>query len=100
MDADEADLLAVTARLRGALGDVVGKLRVSDALVLAGFDRPSFQRKRLVVRVMRDLGWEHKRQRVNGVTQHVYARGSLLERETTLEVTRGDDGIVVTKREP
>lgn len=100
-DRDLADLLAVTARLRSTLGDSCGKLRVADALALAGFDRPSFHRKRLVALALRDLGWDRERRRFDGELLYAYSRGSVLEREVILDVARGDDGsIVVKRREP
>jgi len=76
---------------------LLGKLRASDALELAGFTRPSFQRKRLVVQAMTDLGWERVRTRFQGVLRHGYARGSQLEREGVIEVVRGD---AVLRKEP
>ncbi len=92
------DLLAVASRLREALDDARGKLRVSDALALAGFDRPSFYRTQLVGRAMRELGWERGRFRFNGALLYAYVRGSLLEREVVLDVERGDDDRLVVKR--
>lgn len=98
---DATDLLAVLSRLRGLLHGIYGKLRVSDALELAGFSHPSFHRSRLVTRAMRHLGWDRARLRVNGTLSYVYARGSLLEREALLVVGRGDDDqLVVTRKEP
>ena len=91
MAALDLDDLEVTARLRNALGEVHGKLRVTDAITLAGFDRPSFYRKRLVSRAMRELGWDRGRLRFNGTLLYAYARGSHLEREVILDVERGDD---------
>jgi len=95
------DLLAVMDRLRSLLSEASGKLRVSDALVLAGFAGPSFHRSRLLTRAMRDLGWDRARLRFDGTLSYVYARGSLLEREVLLVVARGDDNqFVVKRREP
>jgi hypothetical protein len=98
------DALAVDAvleRLRAALADALGKLRVSDALALAGFDRPSFYRSQVVGRAMRALGWSRGRYRFDGVVKYAYARGTRLERESILEVQRGADGqLVVRRREP
>jgi hypothetical protein len=95
------DLLVVAERLRTALADSLGKLRVSDALALAGFDRPSFGRSQIVGRAMRELGWSRGRYRFDGVVKYAYARGTPLERETVLEVDRGADGqLVVRRREP
>jgi hypothetical protein len=92
--------LEVTTRLRGALEGSQGKLRVPDALLLAGFDRPSFHRKRIVSRAMRDLGWDRERLRFDGELIYAYARGSLLEREVILDVVRDDDRFVVKQRQP
>jgi hypothetical protein len=98
---DAGDIKAVTARLRGALDNVRGKLRISDALLLAGFPRRSFHRLKIVGRVMRQLGWERGRCRFNGALTYVYARGSTLEREIVLDVERGEEGqLVIKRREP
>lgn len=95
------DLLVVTARLRSALADSLGKLRVSDALTLAGFDRPSFYRSQIIGRAMRDLGWSRGRYRFDGAVKYAYARGTRLQRESILEVEREADGqLVVRRREP
>jgi hypothetical protein len=97
----DVDFLVVTARLRGALEGFHGKLRVTDAIALAGFDRSSFHRTRLLSRAMRELGWDRGRLRFNGALLYAYARGSLLEREVILDVERGDDDrLVVKRREP
>lgn len=95
------DFLAVASRLREYLADARGKLRVTDALWLAGFDRPSFYRTQLVGRAMRELGWDRARFRFNGKLHYAYARGSRLEREVMLDIERGDDDrLVVKRREP
>lgn len=99
MDIDQ-DFVNVLTRLQGALGTQRGKLRVSDALVLAGFDRPSFHRSRLVSRAMKALGWERRRYRIHGSLEYAYARGSLLEREAVLYVEAVDAQHVVKRREP
>jgi len=100
-DRDLGDFLAVTARLRAVLEGALGKLRVSDALALAGFARPSFHRKRIVARAMRELGWNRERRRFDGALLYTYSRGSVLEREVILDVVHGDDGSVsVKRREP
>jgi hypothetical protein len=99
--AADQDLSDVTSRLRLVLADANGKLRVDDAIVLAGFACPSFQRTRLVGRAMRQLGWERCRCRFDGVLAYAYARGSVLEREVVLGVARDEEGqLVVTRREP
>ena len=88
-------------RLRAALDGASGKLRASDALMLAGFKRPSYHRKQLVARALRDLGWERGRFRFNGSLLYAYARGTQLEREVMLDIERGDDDrLVVKRREP
>jgi hypothetical protein len=96
---DADDLLAVMNRLRSPLSEVSGKLRVSDALELAGLSHPSFHRSRLLTRAMRDLGWERARLRIDGALSYVYARGSLLEREVLLVLERGaGDQLFVKQR--
>ena len=91
----------VVQRLRASLDGASGKLRASDALVLAGFKSPSYHRKQLVARALRDLGWERGRFRFNGSLLYAYARGTQLEREVMLDVERGDDDrLVVKRREP
>ena len=100
-DADAKELAGITSRLRAALGDDRGRLRVADALALAGFDRPSYQRSALVGQAMRDLGWARKRTRLAGKLVYAYVRGSRLERECVLDVERGaDDQLVVVRKEP
>jgi len=103
VDERDDDLLAVTARLRAALDGVHGKLRVVDALALAGFLRPSYARAKLVAGAMRDLGWDRGRLRFDGTLCYAYARGSQLDREVILDVERsGDDPhqLIVKRREP
>ncbi len=91
----------MTTRLRSALDGAHGKLRVIDALALAGFPRPSYARAKIVATVMRDLGWDRGRLRFDGALFYAYARGSQLEREVVLDVERGEDGqLVVKRREP
>ena len=98
---DVDDLAVVTARLRSALGAAHGKIRLADARVLAGFDKPTFQRKKLVASAMAALGWERVRVRFDGVLNSAFAHGSLLEREVILDVKRGPQGRpVVKKMEP
>ena len=99
---DDEDLLAVTTRLRTALADKHGKLRVVDALALAGFPRASYARAKLVAAAMRDLGWDRGRLRFDGALFYAYTRGSQLEREVILDVERGGDDrlVVVARREP
>ena len=100
MNDRDKDFVTVEARLRAHLADARGKLRVADALTLAGFDRPTFYRTQLVGRVMRELGWERARFRFDGKLHYAYARGSRLEREVMLAVERGDDRLVVKRSEP
>jgi hypothetical protein len=88
----------VMARLRAALADERGKLRASSALVLAGYDSPSYHRTQLVARALRELGWERGRCRFNGTLLYAYVRGTQLEREVMLDVERGDDDRLVVKR--
>ena len=101
MTADRDDLIEVTSRLRVALDGVHGKLRATDAILLAGFERRTRLRAVIVARAMRDLGWDHGRCRFNGTLESAYSRGSSLEREIILDVGRGDDDrLVVTRKEP
>lgn len=88
----------IMERLRTALDGVSGKLRSSDALALAGFKSPSYQRQQLVARALRELGWERGRYRHNGVMVYAYARGNELDREVMLDVEHGDDGRLVVRR--
>lgn len=92
------DFLLVTERLRAALADAWGKLRVADALALAGFDRPSFYRSQLVGRAMRELGWTRGRLRFHGEQRYAYARGTALQRESILEIARDAEGQPVVRR--
>ena len=90
----------VVERLRAALDNASGKLRASDALALAGFKSPSYQRQQLVARALRQMGWERGRYRFNGTLLYAYARGNQLEREVMLDVERDDnDELVVRRRE-
>jgi hypothetical protein len=98
---DASTFLEVLSRLRRALSDSRGKIRVSDAQLLAGYARPSDYRSRLIARALRHLGWERGRHRFNGTIGYAYAKGTRLQRETILEVTSGVDGqLVVKRREP
>lgn len=96
-DRDE-DLTRVIKQLRAAIGNVNGKLRAADALTLAGFPSPSYHRRLVVSRALRELGFERGRYRVNGSMLYAYARGTNLEREAMLVVERGADGKTVVKR--
>ena len=99
--AEDPDFAPLCDRLRDLLADASGKLRADDALFLAGFDRRSPARSRLLANAMRQLGWERGRFRFGGSLEYAFARGSLLEREVILEVDRGEDGrLVVRRREP
>lgn len=98
---DASSFLEVLSRLRRALGDARGKIRVSDAQLLAGYERPSDYRARLIARALRHLGWERGRHRFNGTIAYAYAKGTRLQRETILEVASGDGGqLAVKRREP
>lgn len=97
----DKDLIDVTARLGAALKGVHGKLRASDAILLAGFARPSRMRTILVARAMQDLGWTRGRYRFNGHLESAFSRGSALEREYILDVEYEDEGQrVLKKKEP
>jgi hypothetical protein len=115
-DQDEADVVAaecasdlgdmnsfleVLARLRAALGEARGKIRVSDAHRLAGYACPSDFASRLIARSLRHLGWERGRHRFNGTISYAYAKGTRLQREAILDVSSADAGqLVVKRREP
>jgi hypothetical protein len=92
------DFEDVLKRLQIALGDTRGKLRAADALALAGFKSPSYHRKQVVSRALRDLGWERGRFRFQGNLLYAYARGTQLEREVMLDVVHGDDDQPIVKR--
>ena len=97
----EEALVLVRQRLAAVLANERGKLRASDALSLAGYSRPSYRRKQLVARVLREMGWTRARYRFDGNLLYAYGRGTQLEREVTLDVERGDDGqLIVKRREP
>ena len=96
--AADQDLVEVAARLLAATGEAQGRLRVTDAMVLAGFDRSSHYRARLVAQAMRHLGWERMRYRFEGALTYMYARGSRLSREMILEVDHANDGRPVLKQ--
>ena len=98
---DAAIFLEVLSRLRLALATARGKIRVSDAQVLAGLDRKSHYGSRLIARALRHLGWQRSRYRFDGKVAYAYAKGTRLQRETILEVASGDEGqLVVKRREP
>jgi hypothetical protein len=96
---DAADFLGVVTRLRGALGDARGKIRVAVVQALAGLERPSYYRMSLIARAMRHLGWKRARYRFNGSLAYAYARGTRLQRESILEVERDEGGQLVVKRD-
>lgn len=94
----DRDLIEVTTGLRRALEGIHGKLRATDAIRLAGFERRTRLRAVIVARAMRELGWEQGRCRFNGALESAYARGSSLEREIVLDVECGVDGRLSVKR--
>ena len=93
-----SDLLVMVTRLRRALGDARGKLRVSDAHVLGGLERQSYYQTHLIAHALRHLGWERGRYRFDGTVRYAYVKGTRLQRENILEITRGEDGQFVVKR--
>jgi hypothetical protein len=101
VDGRDEDLARVLKRLRVSIGDACGKLRASDALTLAGFSSPSYHRRQVVSRALRELGFERGRYRVNGKMLYAYARGTPLEREAMIVVERTADGkpVVVKRKE-
>jgi hypothetical protein len=92
------DRAALEDRLLSALDGVSGRLRGSDALALAGFDTRSPRRVRVVGMLLREMGWDRVRFRVNGELLYGYARGSYLEREAVIVVDRGEDGHYMVRR--
>ena len=98
VDGRDEDMARVLKRLRASLGEANGKLRASDALTLAGFSSPSYHRRQVVSRALRELGFLRGRYRVNGNMLYAYARGTPLEREAMLVVERLPDGKAVVKR--
>lgn len=92
---ETADFLAMVSRLRAALGDTRGKIRVVDVQALAGLDRPSYYRMSLIARAMRHLGWKRSRYRFNGTIAYAYARGTRLQREAILEIECKEGRIVL-----
>ncbi len=99
-DDDASDFLAVLTRLREALGDARGKIRVADVQALAGLERASYYRMSLIARALRHLGWKRARYRFNGTVGYAYARGTRLQREVSLEIERRADGQILLKRAP
>ena len=98
---DATAFLEVLTRLRQALGDARGKIRVAAVHQLAGLGRPTDYRSRLIARALRHLGWERGRYRFDGAIAYAYAKGTRLQRETILEVASGDGGqLAVKRREP
>ena len=101
MSADvDQDLIDVTSRLRAALGDSRGKIRVSDAQSLSGLGRPTHYRSQLVAHALRQLGWERVRLRFDGSLAYWYAKGTRLQRETVLEVSEVEGKFTVKPRTP
>jgi hypothetical protein len=98
VDGRDEDLARVLKRLRASLGDAGGMLRASDALTLAGFASPSYHRRQVVSRALRELGFSRGRYRVNGNMLYAYVRGTPLEREAMFVVERAADGKPVVKR--
>jgi hypothetical protein len=96
---DAADFLVVLERLRSALGDARGKIRVADVRRVLDLEHASYFRSRLVARAMRHLGWERVRCRIDGAIVYAYARGTSLQREDVLVVVIEVDRRVVRRRE-
>lgn len=98
---DASDLLVMVTRLRHALGDARGKLRVTDAHVLGGLKRQSYYQMHLIAHALRHLGWERGRYRFDGTVKYAYAKGTRLQRENILELACSEDGqYVVRRRDP
>jgi predicted P-loop ATPase len=80
--------------IEAALGDLNGKLAVEDAWLIVNVPegmRTQDHNARLGD-AMRELGWEHTRHRVGGGRRpYTYTRGSELERELWIMVTRDTD---------
>lgn len=97
---EASDLLEMVTRLRSALGDARGKIRVADVQALAGLDRPSYYRMSLIARALRHLGWKRSRYRFAGTLGYGYARGTRLQREEILEIELSAGGPFRLKRPP
>lgn len=95
---EASDLLKMVTRLRLALGDARGKIRVADVQALAGLDRASYYRMSLIARALRHLGWKRARYRFHGTVAYGYGRGTRLQREEILEIERGEDGHYALKK--
>lgn len=85
---DKKAVTAVMTRLRSALRNARGKLRVVDALTLAGFTRKSHYEMTIVGRAMDQLGWDRRRCRLNGQLKYAYTKGTPLQRDNLLKLKR------------
>lgn len=90
--------LVVMTRLQATLGNVRGKIRVSDAQALAGIDKPSNRGHQTVGEAMRLLGWERRRCRFDGRVSYGYTKGTPHQREVVLDVKYGESGHWVAQR--
>jgi hypothetical protein len=74
--------------LHRALGNRTGKLRVSDAYLIAGIEAGKASQDQIFRfgRAIRELGWERKRRRFDGALEYAYVKGNATEREISLLV--------------
>lgn len=83
---DKKTVATVMTRLRRALRDACGKLRVNDAQTLAGFTHKSHYGTTIVGRAMHQLGWDRRRCRLDGELKYAYTKGTRLQRENLLKL--------------
>jgi hypothetical protein len=74
--------------LHRALGNRTGKLKVSDAYLIAGIEGGKASQDQIFRfgRAIRELGWERKRRRFDGKLDYAYVKGTDTEREVELIV--------------
>ena len=81
-------IASLAAVLHQTLGNLTGKIRVSDVFLVCGialFDAAQEQREQLGYAI-RELGWERKRRRFDGVLEYAYVKGTESERLVQLVV--------------
>jgi len=84
------------------LGDLNGKLPVSDAWDLVGVPggRQTQNDNQRLGDAMRELGWERKRLRIDGKPTWCYVRGTDHQRSTPLKVNRVGDSVRIDSELP
>jgi len=81
--------------LRTALGEARGKIRVSDAQLLAGANPSSYHEVSVVGHAMQQLGWKRRRCRFDGMLLYGYVKGTPRQMELMLGVGRRGRKLVV-----